>query len=318
MKSVKINSILPFNLPFLGLYQRYLESQLVKKAKNDDLVLQASGGLVVPQSSSQKIIVYCHNDFQNELEKTVSKYKGIWKWYYKSYYKLSQKFLSHIKDTNLYLIANSVFTQKSIKERFGKNSAIVYPPVDLNEFSNDVKKTGSIVTVSRFSQEKNLEFAIRVVNTIDVDYTIIGNTKTKTNELYHENLTEKIKNQKPKARITLLKNIPRQQIVDIINRSKVYFHTSPETFGISIIESIAGGCIPIVPDNSAHKETVPFGDLRYDPNDIEDAKIKLKKALSGSYDEFLRPLQEHIKNYDKKVFKKEIINYIQNVWSSHA
>lgn len=314
MSGVKINSILPFRLPLFGLYQRYLESQLVKKAKNDDLVLQTSGGLVVPQNSNQKIIVYCHNDFQNEIEKTVSKYRGIWKWYYKPYYKLSQKFLDHIKSNNLYLIANSTFIQTSIKDRFDKYSTVIHPPVELDEFSsNDNKTEKSVITISRFSPEKNLEFAIDVISDMDVDYMIIGNTKTKTNELYYKQLVAKIKNQKPKARITLLKNVPRAQIISAINKSKVYFHTSPETFGISVIESTAAGCIPIVPNNSAHKETVPFEELRYNQSDIEEAKMKVKKAISRNYDEFLKPLQEHVKEYDKKIFKKEITDYIHNI-----
>ena len=75
--------------------------------------------------------------------------------------------------------------------------------------------------------------------------------------------------------VTLLKNIPRNKLVSILNRAKVYFHCSRETFGISIIEGIAAGCIPIVPDNSAHKETVPFEELRYRENDANDAKNKI-------------------------------------------
>ena len=59
-------------------------------------------------------------------------------------------------------------------------------------------------------------------------------------------------------KIHLLKNMERSYLVEKMNTSKVYFHCSKETFGISIVESISAGCIPIVPNNSAHKETVPF------------------------------------------------------------
>ena len=41
IKNVKINSILPFHFPFFGLYQRYLESKLVRNTRSEDLIVQA-------------------------------------------------------------------------------------------------------------------------------------------------------------------------------------------------------------------------------------------------------------------------------------
>ncbi len=310
ISGVKIYSILPFSLPFFGLYQRYMESRLIGKAKDDDLVIQTSGGLVVPENNNQKILIYCHHYFQNETEKTVTKYKGVWSWYYKPYYASSLKFINQIKNENIYLIANSKFIQESLKRKFGKNSTVIYPPVELNSFRDGNQKEKKVVTVSRYSQEKNLEFAIDVFDDFKTDYIIIGNTKTRINEVYYENLHKKIKNQKSKSRIQLLKNIDRNKVINNLRRAKVYFHASPETFGISIIESIAAGCIPIVPDNSAHKETVPFSELRYDQTNVEEARAKVKMALDGNYDEFVNPLQASLRNYGKETFKKTITEYI--------
>ncbi|MDE1817957.1 MAG: hypothetical protein KGI19_05090 [Thaumarchaeota archaeon] len=75
---IKIVSTLPFHLPILGLYQRYLESKLIEKAKDEDLIIQASSGMVLPRKKDQKIIIYCHHDFQNETKKDITKYKGVW------------------------------------------------------------------------------------------------------------------------------------------------------------------------------------------------------------------------------------------------
>lgn len=313
IQGVKVRSILPFYFPFFGLYQRYMESKLVEKAKDDDLVIQASGGMVLPNDPKQKIIIYCHHDFPNETEKTITKYKGIWAWYYKPYYAASQRFLSHIKNDTLHLIANSRFTHESIKKKFGKNSAIIYPPVDLHKFTNNSIKTKSVITISRFSQEKNLELAIDIINDIETTYTVIGNTTTKTNEIYYETLLRKINNKKSKAKITLLKNISRDNVINNLVGAKVYLHTAPETFGISVIEGIAAGCIPIVPDNSAHKETVPYEELRYDQNNVEEAREKVKMALAGNYDSLLKPLQDSLSKYDKETFKKSIIEYIEKI-----
>ncbi len=313
LPKIKIQSIFPFRLPAFGLYQRYLESKLTEKAQGDDLIVQVSGGLALPYRKDQKIIIYCHHDFRNEAEKDITKYKGIWSAYYKPYYILSQKFVSQIGDENIILVANSKFIQDSLKARFGKDSVVIYPPVDVDVFQNNVNKEQKVLTISRYSQEKNLEFAIDVLNEIvDVPYTIIGNTRTRVNELYYENLATKIKSQKATEKTLLMKNIERNKVIENLKRSKVYFHASPETFGISIVESIAAGCIPIVPNNSAHKETVPFDDLRYESDDKKDAQEKIRKALLGDYDGLLDKLRNSIGIYSKQSFKKSITGLIEN------
>ncbi len=311
-KKITIKSSLPISVPAFGLYQRAMESKLISKAKNEDIIIQASGGLSLPSNPQQKIIVYCHNDFTSELEKTNTKYKGLWSIYYKSYYSLVKKFFEKILDPNIFLITNSKYIKKSIKERYDKDSTVIFPPVDLSEFEPSTKQK-IVVTVTRFSGEKNLEFALDIMKDINVEYQIIGNTKTKSNILYYKKLLSKIKEPKMNSRIKLLKDIERTELIKYLNTAKVYLHTSKETFGISVIESIAAGCIPIVPDNSAHKETVPFNELRYQENNISDAQEKIKKAINGVFDKFLDPLRESIKIYDKNQFKKLIISYIENL-----
>lgn len=308
---IKIVSTLPFHLPVFGLYQRYMESKLIVKAKDEDLIIQASGGLVIPEKKDQKVVIYCHHDFQNETKKDTTKYKGIWSWYYKPYYILSQKFVQQINDENILFISNSKFIQDSIKQKFSKNSVVIYPPVELELFRNDTKKENSAITVSRYSQEKNLEFAIDVFQDTGVKYTLIGNTKTRVNQLYYEKILARVNTMKSK--ISLLQNVERSKVVENLQRSKVYFHASPETFGISVVEGIAAGCVPIVPDNSAHKETVPINELRYKTNNKKDAQEKIKKAIAGDYDNLIKPLQDSLKNYDKKIFKDALLSFIQNI-----
>lgn len=309
LKKIKIKTSLPFSIPFFGLYQRAMESKLIKKAKDEDILIQASGGLNIPKNINQKIIVYCHSDFTNDLKNPATKYKGIWSVYYKSYYRMIKKFTENMLDSRIHLISNSQYVHDSIKQNFGKDSTIIYPPVDLSEFSS-VDKENRIISIGRFSEEKNLNFGINVMNDSNYDYDIIGNTKTKSNLLYYKKLLKLKKNSK----IQLLKNISRKNLVNHLNSAKIYFHCSNETFGITVVESIAAGCIPIVPNNSAHVETVPFDELRYIPNDIIDAKIKLKNALDGKYDQIQKQLFEKIQIYEKNNFKNSINNYINNLF----
>ena len=311
LKKIKIKTVLPITIPFFGLYQRAMESKLIAKARNEDILIQASGGLGIPTIPTQKIIVYCHSSFFNELVNPSTKYKGIWSLYYKPYYIMVKKFVENIQDSRIQLISNSKYTYDSIKTSFGKNSEIVYPPVDLKEFSPR-NKEDRVVTIGRFSEEKNLEFGINVMKGIYHEYDIIGNTETKFNVLYYKKLESKIKKENLK-KVSLLENISKNELVNILNKAKVYFHPVSETFGITVIESIAAGCIPIVPNDSAHLETVPFSELRYEPNNILAAQKKIQLALGGNFDQLIESLTDSIKKFDKENFKKSFLSILDNL-----
>ena len=309
-KKIVIKSSLPISIPSFGLYQRAMESRLISKAKNEDILIQASGGLGIPSNPSQKIIVYAHADFSSELDNPLTKYKGIWSLYYKPYYKMLVKFVNNISSSQIILASNSKFIHDSIKSKYNKDSQIIYPPVNLEEFDSRDKKN-QIISIGRFSEEKNLEFGIRVISEIDSTYYIIGNTKTKSNILHYKKLESEIQKQKLESKIKLLKNIDRSELVNYLNNSKVYFHCSDETFGISVVESIAAGCIPIVPDTSAHKETVPFTELRYGENNVIDARNKIKSAINNEFNSVLRPLGNNIQKFSKENFQKSFLDLIE-------
>jgi len=307
---IKVKTLLPISIPFFGLYQRAMESKLIAKAKNEDLLIQASGGMGIPAVPNQKIIVYCHNDFSSELDNPSTKYKGIWSLYYKSYYNMIKKFVDNLSNSQIILVSNSKYVHDSIMSKNNKDSKIIYPPVNLREFDPKNKKN-QILSIGRFSEEKNLEFGIEVASKLNFQYYIIGNTKTKSNILYYEKLQSKIKKLDLEDKIKLLKNISRHDLVMHLNRSKVYLHCSSETFGISVVESIAAGCIPIVPDNSAHKETVPFKELRYKENDVEDAKNKIQSAINGEFDNVTKALKESIQKFSKEKFEESLLHLVE-------
>jgi len=314
-KKVKIKTMLPITISFFGLYQRAMESKLIVKARNEDILIQASGGLSIPVDPNQKIIVYCHSDLSNELENKSTKYKGIWSLYYKPYYNMIKKFVNNLSNSQIFLVSNSKFIHDLIKSKYDKDSKIIYPPVNINEFSPEEKEK-RIVSIGRYSQEKNHDFAIEVTSKINFPHYIIGNTKTKFNTLYFKKLKNKIKKLDSESKIKLFKNIDRSDLVNNLNSSKVYFHCSSETFGISVVESIAAECIPIVPDNTANKETVPIDELRYRENDIIDAKNKLEKAISGDFDSFKKPLHDSIEKFSKEKFQQSFLHLIEKLIKS--
>ena len=180
--------------------------------------------------------------------------------------------------------------------------------MDIKKYSRwfDTPKKNLVITLSRFSPEKNLNFAINLLKSSNLFYELIGNAKFDSQIKLYDYLNASVKNSK---NISLRPNLTTEDIERSLSSSKVYLQPSKETFGISVIEAISAGCIPIVPDNSAFVETVPFDVLRF--KEKEDAKVKLEDAMNGKYD-YLRPiLRKHIEKFSIENFQDSILKEIE-------
>jgi len=58
--------------------------------------------------------------------------------------------------------------------------------------------------------------------------------------------------------VTFEINLEFSRLISLMRKSKVYFHSLPgEPFGISTVEAMSAGLIPVVPDIGGHTEFVP-------------------------------------------------------------
>ncbi len=296
------------NFPLFWKYQRIMEIKKIFNAiSNEDILFIMSGGLVLEKSNAKKIYLYCNSTFSAEIDFSIKEFHGIKGKYSKIIQNNINKSLKILKEDKLKLISNSNFTKNEIKKKFQKESIVIYPPVKIEKYKKFQKynKNKKIIIVSRFSIEKNLDIAIEIFNRMDFPCEIIGNAKYKNQFKILENL-EKLK----KDNVKIYKNISSEEISVLLSTAKVYLHTSKETFGISVVEAIAAGCIPIVPNNSAHTETVPFSELRYE--NTKDAEDKILNAIKGNFDHFLPKLQEHILQFSEKEFQTKMLKIIKN------
>lgn len=304
---IKVSRVKRKTFPIGWGLQRILDAKKIfKKAKDEDVLFVSSGGLLL-EDTKNPVIIYCHSTL-NPTQKNLKSNNIVLSRIYHNYIKRHQRDQLEILDrSSVHLIANSNYTREKIKELFGKESKVIFPPINTEQNKcKDLSRIG-VITVARFSPEKNLEFNLNVVGKIDTTYKVFGNAKFAAQFSYYNYLLEKIEDKK---QITFFCNVDRKLIEDSLCESKVYFQSSEETFGISVIEGIRAGCIPIVPDNTANKETVPVSDLRYRQDDVRDAKERVRCALNGDFDEYLDELQINAEKFSKARFQRDIIEYL--------
>jgi glycosyltransferase involved in cell wall biosynthesis len=243
-----------------SIYENTLRS-LIFKSKCDLLIDTFSNDLL-PWSDA---VYFQGNAFVSLIPKG---YKGLFFWPFKT---LLRQFGKSSSYENKIAMACSRFSAKMIEEAIDHKIEVLYPPISGFFKTNEVRansRNDVVITVSRFAKEKRLEMIPRIAKLTpnSFSFVIAGACRCSDDLLSVQNCIRELG---VKKRVKLMPNISRTKLKDIMHRSKVCLHTSAnEPFGISIIEAMSSGCIPVVPDSGGPKEFVPK-QLRY--KSVEEA-----------------------------------------------
>ena len=209
---------------------------------------------------------------------------------------LLESYKNMIKNSTV--LTNSKYSRDVIQKIFGIDAKIVYPPVDIEVFRNKVllqsrlrslcpKSKDLIIVISRFNPTKKIENAIKVARLLKAQgigsgMKIVGNL-TKEGFAYFSYLKEMVKKYGLKDYVTFEVNVEFKRLLTLMRKSKVYFHTLPgEPFGISTVEAMSAGLIPVVPDLGGHTEFVP---QKYHFHTFQDAVYRVSAGLGAPFSE---------------------------------
>jgi glycosyltransferase involved in cell wall biosynthesis len=176
---------------------------------------------------------------------------------------------------NSTVITNSEFSRRAIIET-RKN--VLYSSVE------DQKKD-IVLTVCRIHKSKKIENAVRLAkqlkeNKVGDGLMIVGNITSEYDWNYYLNLKKMVGDYELEDYITFEINGSLNRLFSIMKSAKVYFHPMiGEHFGMSIVEAMAAGLVPMVPNIGGQTEFVP---LKYQFSTIEEAAEKVSSALYAS------------------------------------
>lgn len=170
------------------------------------------------------------------------------------------------------VICNSNYTKEYIDKEFGIKSVVLYPPVDEIKEKTSVEKEDLIITVGRYNKLsdntsfKKHEFLIEAFKKLPKDKYefMIVTSKEKKDEKHVQNLREMAKG----YRITILENAMKKDLDLLYPKAKVYWHAAgfnedlvkyperAEHFGITTVEAMLRGVVPVVFAAGGQKEIV--------------------------------------------------------------
>jgi alpha-1,2-mannosyltransferase len=324
----RIKSLLPFKLNYFGIYQKLLTmlSSSSIDLKNSDIVINTHGdALPYRISGATPYLLYLH--FPTFLMSSTASYASnkyrkslFWRAYFKPYTLITQSLAMRAITGSSLILTNSAFSREAIREAFANvHPYVLYPPVDTERFSHAYNQTinareAKVLVVARFSPEKQIESAIKVANLLGgtIKFHIVGSL-TPANRPYFKMLQNMIETYGLREIVTLTPNASNEELIDAMSKSMIYFHTMiGEHFGVSIVEAMAAGLIPIVPSYGGCSEIVPS---EYQYHTLQVAAEYIAKYAKIADDQKRIQMHEIARQFSPDNFRKSMKQYIEQARS---
>lgn len=176
-----------------------------------------------------------------------------------------------LKGWNL-IIYNSKFTKENSKKNWPKDCVVIYPPVDVDKII-PLKKKKYILSVGRFfgylrdKKQKVLIDAFKKLSkekvTMDWSLHLVGSAMEGDRDYIDE-----LKVVAKGIPVNFYPNLGYTELIKLYGQSSIYWHaagyeendpTKMEHFGISTVEAMAGGSVPVVIGKGGQTEIVEHG-----------------------------------------------------------
>jgi len=225
------------------------------------------------------------------------------------------------------IICNSKFTKSFIDKKFKVESAILYPPCEIKP--QNIKKENIILHVGRFGKDlegKNFKKqdvmidAFKKLNPKSWKFIlVIGRVESQLKDV------QKLKVRAKGYNIEIVENPNNDRLWKLYSKSKIYWHASgfgenlslhpekSEHFGISTVEAMGAGVVPVVIDAGGQPEIVKEGTNGYLWNSIDELLQKTQSLIDNEdlLNKISRKAILRSKDFSENIFCKQVYEIIK-------
>lgn len=220
------------------------------------------------------------------------------------------------------VLCNSFYVKKTIKENWFKNISVLYPSAETSQFK-PLEKENLIISVGRFTQAlhaKKQEILVeafkRFSQKLPKVKLILAGGLMRDEEPYFRLLKEKSRG----YNIEIIKDMSFDKLKIAYGKAKIYWHAAgfgadleknpekAEHFGISTVEAMAAGCIPIVYKAGGQLEIVDEDKNGFFWETEEELILKTEKVIKN-YDNYGNLINNAIlrsRDFSKAAFEENL------------
>jgi glycosyltransferase involved in cell wall biosynthesis len=208
-------------------------------------------------------------------------------------------------------VAISKYIAERIKKNYGRNSDLIYPPVDCSYFKPGLENDDFYLMISPLAPNKRVDIAVEAFNTIDLPLIVIGSGQ-------EEKRLEKMAGKNIKLMGWQSDEIVREHYANC----KALIFPGVEDFGIVPLEAQACGKPVIAFGEGGALETVIPLDKNIGNNinatglffseqtaeSLAQAVVRFED-VQGQFNE--QAIRKNAESFDRAIFKDEIKKYIE-------
>jgi glycosyltransferase involved in cell wall biosynthesis len=232
---------------------------------------------------------------------------------------------------NSFLITNSNYSKTAIQREYDRDDVIVLsPPVDVDKIISKIKlerrfdlsnygDENSILVICRIEPSKRIENAIYLAKLlkerkIKTKINIVGSHEPFYQKYYYD-LIKLISEYEVSDLVDFHIDASFEELVDLMKKSKIFFHPREgEHFGMSIVEAMSAGLIPIVPAIGGQSEFVP-GQYHYKSLD-EAVQIVSSILLDMPTEQLVKEsnkMRDIAKNFSETNYKRQFQSIVSQL-----
>lgn len=220
------------------------------------------------------------------------------------------------------ILANSNFTKRWIKNFWNIESEVLYPAISVHDYRVSDKKN-IILSVGRFFEDSHNKKHIPMIKEfkkmcdeglVGWKYYCVGGTHT---EQEHQDYLKRVHREAIGYPVEIIEDISFGDLIGLYGVAKIFWHAtgygeditvSPvkfEHFGITTVEAMASGCVPIVINGGGQSEIVQHNENGYLWNSLDEL---VKYTLMIINDEKLYGIIQKKAHESRLKFSKELFS----------
>lgn len=203
-----------------------------------------------------------------------------------------------------FFIANSSHIQADIKKYYGRDSEVIFPPIDVSRFNANVsaKDRDFFVAVGRQVPQKFNDIIVETCTKLNLPLKVIGRGPD------HERLTELAG-----SNVEFLTNASDEEVAENMGHAQAFIFAAHDDFGITPVEAMAAGTPVIAYKAGGALDYVIEGKTGafFEEQTVESLSHALENFQVQTFDH--RAIQTHAQQFSPKVFRQKFQTFLENL-----
>lgn len=197
-------------------------------------------------------------------------------------------------------VAISTEVQRRIRRFYGRESAVIYPPVDTRRFNTTEPQGATYLSLGRLIAYKRVDFAVQALTRLNRPLKVGGDGRDRPR-------LERLAG----SSIQFLGRVPDQDVARLVADCRAFIFPGLEDFGIAPVQAMAAGRPVIAYAGGGALDTIidgVTGVLFKEPtvDSLADAVERFERMTFDA-----EVIRRHAEQFDVTVFRRRMVEFIE-------